>query len=644
MSSFPCLKSPPRAVLALGVLLLSSLAAMAQPATNVAATVLPDTIVTATREETPIDQVPNAVTVIDRPTIEQRQYRSLSDILNDVPGLSVTTNGGFGKGSSVFIRGANANGTLVLIDGLRANDPSASGSTFNFSHLLAETIDRVEVVRGPLSTLYGADAYGGVINVITRKGQGAPSGFATIEGGSFNTLASAAGFQGQVGKFDFNVGASSLNSDGGDVAPRRFRAPSVAAENDAYRNLTFNARLGAAVTENFDVSLFARYVATKSQYDNLQIEDPNSRERTSQFYGRVVGELYLWDGKWKQTFGLGYVRIERHDSDDPDPVNPFPFTLRTENIGRRLKADWQNDIEFSKIYRVSFGIEAEKDWQDSNNDGFRVGSHVGTVGAYMQHHLTLFDSLFLTAAARLDRNSSFGTHPTFSFGAAYLIRATDTKLKASIGSAYRAPDLFQLFGSIPPFFTGNPILKPEKSLGFDAGFEQSIADRRVNFGSTFFWNDIKNLIDSDAFFTTVVNVGRARTYGLESFIAMRPTEWLQLRLNHTWTHTQNLITHQPLARRPKHSINFNATVEPLDKLTLGLTVAWKGAQRDVDPVSFGPTTNRSYTLAALTASYKVLQSVELYGRVENLFDTNQEDPLGFAHPGLAGYAGVRVKY
>lgn len=631
---------------ALRAALLASIVAAAAPLAAQAQTLaaVPETVVTATREDTPLDQVPNAVTVIDRDQIEQHQYRSLSDILNDVPGLTVAASGEFGKGSSVFIRGANANGTLVLIDGLRANDPSASGSTFNFSHLLAEMIDRVEIVRGPLSTLYGADAYGGVINIITRKGHGAPSGFARVEGGSFDTYSAAAGLQGEVGKVNFNIGAAGLTSDGGDVAPKRYRAPGVAAENDPYRNASFNARLGAAVSENFDLSLFARYIATNSQYDNAPYEDPNLRETTSQFFGRAVGELYLMDGRWKQTFGLGYVRIERHDFDDPDALNPFPFARRTENLGRRLKADWQNDLQVSPVYNVTFGLETEKIWQDNNTDGFKVSSDVTTVGAFMQHHLTLFDRLYLTAAARLDRNSAFGTHPTFSLGASYLIPSTDTRLKASIGTAYRAPDLFQLYGQLPPFFAGNPDLKPEKSWGFDFGFEQAVLDKRVSFGSTFFWNDIKDLIDSDPSFTTVINVGRARTYGLENFIAVRPANWLELRLNHTWTHAENLITGQALLRRPRHSLDFIATARPTERLTLGLTANWKGQQHDTDPALFTPTINQSYTLVAVTASYKVTDALEVFGRVENLFDVRYEDPLGFAHPGLAGYAGLRVRY
>jgi vitamin B12 transporter len=643
MPRLVCLNSPLPAVLRL-VVMLGLVAPPFGGSASADPVTFADTVITATRQPSPLDQVANSVTVIDRATIEQRQYRSLSDILADVPGLSVSASGGFGKTASVFIRGANANGTLVLIDGLRANDPSASGSTFNFAHLLADMIDRIEIVRGPLSTLYGADAYGGVINIITRKGSGAPSGFARLEGGSFNTFTVTAGLQGQSGGFNYNVGVSGLTSDGGDVAPARFRAPGVAREDDPYRNVTFNTRLGAALSDNFDLSMFARYLTSKSQYDNAPFEDPNLRELTNQFYGRAVGELYLMDRKWKQTFGIGYVRVERHDNDDPDLLNPFPFALRTQNIGRRLKADWQNDITFSSIYSTTFGIEAEKIWQDNNTDGFKVGSHVQTIGTFMQHHLTLFDRLYLTAAARLDRNSQFGAHPTFSLGAAYLLRDSDTKLKASFGTAYRAPDLFQLYGSIPPFFTGNPSLRPEKSVGFDAGFEQYVAARRVSFGSTFFWNDIRDLIDSSADFSTVVNVGRARTYGLENFIAVQPVTWLQLRLDHTWTHAEDLITHQRLRRRPEHKIDFTANVQPTAELKLGLTVTWNGSQRDIDPALFTDTINRSYTLATLTASYTLHQGVEIYGRVENLFDTGYEDPLGFAHPGIAAYAGMRVRY
>jgi vitamin B12 transporter len=181
-------------------------------------------------------------------------------------------------------------------------------------------------------------------------------------------------------------------------------------------------------------------------------------------------------------------------------------------------------------------------------------------------------------------------------------------------------------------------------VGFDAGFEQHVADRRLSFGATFFWNDIRNLIDSDPLFTTVINIGRARMYGLESFVALQPADWLQLRLDHSWTHTENLITHQPLARRPRHALNFTATVQPTDGLTIGLNLAWKGAQRDLDPALFTPATNPHHTLVALTASYRLLQGVEVYGRIENLFDKAYEDPLGFAHPGLAAYAGLRVRY
>lgn len=641
----------PKSVFVAGVALVAALwqmpAARAQQTAQASsddAVMLPDTVVTATRDATPAERVANSITVVDRKTIEERQYGTVADVLNDVPGLAINQSGDFGKSTSIFVRGTNSNHVLVLIDGLRANDPSTSGGTFNFAHLLADMVERIEIVRGPLSTLYGSDAIGGVINIITRKGSGAPSFTARAEGGSFGTVGGSVTGQGAVGRFNYNVGVSGLSSDGVSVTPQRLRAPGMRAENDGYRNLTFASRLGASLTDNFDVSLFTRYISTYSEYDQSAAEDPNLRENTAQFYGRAVGELWLMDGKWKQTFGLGYVDIARQDLDRPDEFNPFPYSRRTANKGKRLTADWQNDIDVSDIYKLTVGVDGEREWLDNNTDGFRTSSDVSTFGAFVQNRFTLFERLFLTAAARLDHNSAFGTSPTFSFGAAYLIPDTDTKLKASIGTAYKAPSLFQLYGKVPPFFTGNAGLKPEKSTGFDLGFEQNLGGKQLSFGSTFFWNDIRDLIDSDATYTTVINVGHVRTYGLESFIAVRPLEWIQLRVDHTWTHTEDMATGRPLARRPAHKVTGTVDVTATEDLTLGFAVTWNGARPDIDPVTFGRTTNAGYTLATLTADYRVRKGVDIYGKVQNVFDQKYEDPLGYAHPGLAFYGGVRARF
>lgn len=609
-----------------------------------AAVTLPETVVTATRDEEKTERLANSITVVDRVEIEKRQYKTAQDILADAPGLTANQSGAFGKGTSLYIRGTNGDHVVVLIDGLRANDPSASSTAFNFAHLLADSIERVEIVRGPLSTLYGPDAIGGVINIITRKGQGKPSVSASVEGGSFNSLAGSAAVQGAIDKINFNVGIAGFRSDGISVTPKSQRPPGVKGEDDPYRNLTLNARLGMEVTENFELSLFGRYVSSRSQYDNWPGEDPNLRERTEQFYGRALGELHLMEGRWKQSFGLGYVHITRNDNDDPDTLNPFPFTLRTENKGRRLKGDWQNDVQVADFWKLTFGVEGQKEWYDSEVDGLNVSADATTIGAFAQSRFTIMDRLFLTVGARIDHHSDFGTQPTFSAGIAYLHRETDTKLKASIGTAFKAPVLFQLYGQIPGFgFSGNPNLKPEKSVGFDIGFEQGLFNNKVRFGSTFFRNDIRDLIDFNLTFSTLINVDKVRTWGTESFVAVQPFSWLTARLDHTWTRTEDRTTGMELQRRPRHKLTGSIDLTPIEKLTLGLSVTWNDERIDFLP-SFATGPNPSYTVARFTAAYQVTENVQLYGRLENAFDEKYADPAGFAQPGFAAYVGTRVKF
>ncbi len=619
-------------------------AAGAAQAQQTAVVTLPETVVTATRDEEKTERLANSITVVDRQEIERRQYKTVQDILNDVPGLAANQSGPFGKTGALFIRGTNANHTLVLVDGMRANDPGSANGTFNFAHILTDMVERIEVVRGPLSTLYGSDALGGVVNIITRKGSGKPSAALNLEGGSFNTLAGSAAVQGAIERFNFNVGVAGFRTDGISVTPKSQRLPGMKREDDPYRNLTLNARLGMEVTDNFEISLFGRYVSTRSEYDNWPVEDPNMRETSEQFYGRALGELWLMDGRWKQSFGVGYVNVYRRDRDEADTFNPFPFTLDAKRRGERLKGDWQNDVQVSDFWKLTFGVEGEKEWYKSDVDGFKLNADATTIGGFLQNRFTIMDRLFLTLAARLDHHSDFGTHPTFSAGVAYLHRETGTKLKASVGTAFKAPTLDQLYGAIPAFgFSGNPDLDPEKSVGFDVGFEQSLFDGRLQFGSTYFRNWIRNLINFDPTFSTLVNVDRVRSWGLESFVAVQPLPWLQARVDHTWIRTEDRAIGRQLARRPKHKITGAIDITPIEKLTLGFSVTWNDDRTDFLP-AFVTGTNKDYTVARFTASYQMTENLQFYGRLENVFDEKYTDPAGYAQPGFAAYVGTRVTF
>lgn len=596
----------------------------------------PELIVTATRVETPLDQTTNSVTVIKADEIERHQQRTVVDVLRTVPGLSVVQSGPVGNQTSVFIRGANANQTLVLIDGMRANDPSTTNGAFNFAHLLTDNIDRIEVVRGPLSTLYGSDAIGGVINIITRKGAGGPTVTASVEAGSFHTYLGHAGIEGAQGRFNYNVSLVHLDTDSVSSTPARRRGGRD-DESDPYRNTTFSSRLGAAIAANAEVSLFTRYIGTEKAIDGVP-EDPNTRERADQWFNRLVGTVDLFDGTWTQTFGAGFVQIDRRDTDAPDAY--AATSSRTVNKGTRTKFDWQNDIRPTDNLVVTIGAETEEErFQGELVDD----AHARTSGIFLQNSLTAWDRVYLTLGARIDDHDQFGTFDTYRVSAAYLHRETGTKLKAGIGSGFKAPTLFQLFGH-NTFFTGNPDLRPEESVGWEIGVEQSFAEKRVTIGTTYFHNDIKNLIMSDPAFTTNINVGKAVTSGFESFLELRPFAQLTIRVDHTYLRAEDASDGTQLVRRPKHKLGVLADYTPRPEWTVGLGIVYDGTRADFDADSFARIYPGGYTVVRLTSSYALDDTWTLFGRVENALDRRYEEPDGFNQPGIGAFAGVRAQF
>jgi len=600
----------------------------------------PEVVVTATRTEVPIEEVGNSVTVITAEEIARRQQRTIVEVLQSVPGLAVVQSGGPGQFTSVFIRGANANHTLVLVDGLRANDPSTPQGTFNFAHLLPEQVERVEIVRGPQSTLYGSDAIGGVINVITRKGSGKPSLTATAEAGSFNTYNAAVGTQGAIGRFNWNVGVTRLQTGGFSITPSRYRQPGMDDESDPATNLTVVSRLGVDVTDNFEVGLISRFIRSYTEYDG-SYEDPDTREHTHQQYHRLTGVLDLFDGRWRQTFGAGYVHIKRQDTDDPDAFNPF--SSRADVKGERLKFDWQNDIQVTSFYTLTIGAETEEEKFSSTAFGSTSKANERTSGFFLTNQFTILDDLFLSLGGRIDDTDSFGSETTWRIAASYLLRDTGTRFKAAYGTGFKAPTLFQLYGS-NFFFTGNPNLQPETSKGWEAGIEQTVLGGRLSFGATYFANDIDNLIVSTADFSSNENLAKARTRGIEAFIAAAPIDRVKLRLDYTYTEAEDPTTGTALLRRPKHKAGFTADWTATEALTLGMQVVYSGERADISNLTFGRVYPSGYTLATLTAAYRLTEKVELFGRVVNLFDKQYDEPDGFEHARFGAFAGVRTRF
>ena len=606
----------------------------------------PITVIGATRVPTPEDQLGTSVTVITGPEIEQKQQRTLPEVLRDVPGVNVVQAGSPGGFASVFMRGTNANHTKVLIDGIDVSDPSAANGEVDFSQFLASDIDRVEVLRGPQSGLYGSDAIGGVINIITKPGKGPPKATASIEGGSFGTFNQTGGISGSLARFNYNASIAHYRTTNTQVTPSDLVPPGRPINDDFYDNKTYATKFGANLTDNFDVGLVARYVDTdlrSTSDDFVGPEAIRSDNSNHELFTRGTAHLSLFDGLFDQTLGYGYTNYRRRVFDPNDAALAFgndPDFFR----GDRSKVDYQGNVRVMAGQIVTFGAEHER---DTINDSLPVTGANSNNAGFAQLQSSFGERFFNTASVRYDSNSQFGGKATYRIAPAMVVPETDTTFRGSVGTGFKAPTLDQLFDSLPAFgFFANPNLAPETSFGWDAGVEQKLLARRLAFGATYFHNEIKNLIEFtviDPFTSTLVNVGHATTYGVESFVAYKPWDVLSLRADYTFTVARNDDTGSELIRRPKHKASLSATWQVTERASLSATVLYTGTWID-DNRSGSVTGLKSspYTLVNIAGSYDLGHGVTVFARIDNLTDRRYQNPVGFLHQGLGVFGGVKV--
>lgn len=627
-------------LLSLFVLLAMPFAAHGQTETT---PIMPDTVVTADREPTPIDKVTGTITVITREEIERRQLRTVDDVLRSVPGVSVQQSGGIGAQSSVFVRGSNSNHVVVLIDGMNVSDPSTPNGAIDFAHFLTENLDRIEVVRGPMSTLYGSAAIGGVINMVTKAGSGPLNGGVFTELGTRLQTTTGGYVRGSEGKFNYNISATGLYAPGEPVVPARFWTPNGFVENDFYRNINIGSRLGVALSDNAQLSLFTRFIDTQLKFDQVTFNDPNSTEFAQQLFNRLQFDGNFLDGRWKPTVGIGYSSVYRHDQDFPSDQNPFPFSQDAYYNGRRLQADFKNEIVLSDQFNFLGGVDFDQSWLYINADGTQSWGASSQTGMYAQLRGTFFEDLTLSIAGRLDSHNRFGTVTTWRAGATYLVRATDTRFKASYGTAFKAPSLFELYGA-GFFCAGNLNLQPEYSRGYELGVEQGMFNGKVKAGLTYFYNSYSNLIQCPPPFTSLQNVANALSDGIEVFVQVSPYKWLDVFFNYTYTRALDVDLNQPLPRRPEDVFGLRAEVRPWEDVHFGVELNQVSNRHDLDAVTGAPVRPSPYTLIRATAGWAVRKGVELFARAENILDRQYEEPEGFKAPSFQAFFGVKATF
>jgi vitamin B12 transporter len=603
-------------------------------------------IVTATRTPTPQDQLGQSVTVIDAVAIEAGQLRSLPDVLADVPGLNVVQTGALGGQTSVFIRGAKSQHTKVLLDGIDMADPSTPNNTADIGKLLTGDVAGVEVLRGPGSALYGSDAIGGVINVITAGGEGPLRFTASAEGGSFDRFSQLVTASGSQGGLHYALSLDNVHEGDVMVTPLRLTPPGQARTGDFYDGVQASAKLGYDVADNLDVGAVFHYNGGLGKVTNDAFNfgtffyGPSAnrtRNATLQYATRAFVHLVLWNGRFDQTLGLAYSKA---NTSSADPDNGYVLAR-----GDRVKLDWQGNLKITDGQMLVLGAETARDaLHPGIFFGFPSSLSAGTTtnAGFAELESDFGSGLFSSISLRYDDNSRFGGRLTWHAAPSWTIEASGTRLKASFGTGFKAPALQQLYGA----FGGNPLLKPETSTGYDAGIEQSLVGGTVQAGVTGFRNEISNLINNvfSAGTFSNLNIGKARTQGVESFLAWKASPTLSLRADYTYTDAIDAVVHVPLARVPHHKLGASVNWQVMPDLSLVAMLQFIGPQADVDREFGTPVRLDAFTLVNVAAGYRLDDHWTLFGRVENAADEQHESPYGFLRPGIGAFAGIKAGF
>lgn len=614
-----------------GLMLAGGTVGAATSATNAVAQ--EKVVVTATRVEMPLSSVGSAVTVIDSAQLAQRQCASVVQALRTVPGVDVVQNGGPAGKSALFIRGAKPEQTLVLVDGVPVNDPADAGRGAELAQMSVANIERIEVLRGAQSTLYGADAIGGVVNIITKKGQGPAQGEASVEAGSFNTFNEKVEVRGGTPTYNYSAGASRQDSDGISSASER----NGNVEKDGYGRSDVSARLGWTPVEEFEANGLVRWNQAHYNYDGsvdgvLVDTDDEADTESLLLYGE--GKAKLLDGLWRPRIGGSWVSQTR---DDTSSISDSSFDSLLQ------KVEWQNDLYLGKANILTAGLEYQ---QESAETTYEAIGYVDRFDRKTARHqsgyvqdIVMAGPLTTTVGGRLDSYDSFGTETTWRVAPSYDVVATGSRIKGSYGTGYKAPSLFQLYSSY-----GSEDLQPEKSAGWDAGVEQELLGESLVLGATYFENQFKDMIDYDFATFSYGNVSKADARGVETFVTAKPVKDLAVRAAYTYTDTEDKTTGEQLRRRPRNKMSLDASYAFTQKLRGGAGIVYVGDRQDKDFATYSMTTVPGYTLVNLYASYDVYKNVTLFGRLENLFDEQYEEVIGYGTPGRAGYGGVKVTF
>ncbi|WP_243374877.1 TonB-dependent receptor plug domain-containing protein [Microvirga solisilvae] len=625
---------------------------------------LPDFVVTATRSPLAISEAGSAISVITAEDIEKESLKSPAEVLRRVPGVTVTETGGAGATTTVRLRGAESGHTLVLIDGIRVNDPSTDSGEFDFSNLAAVDIERIEVLRGPQSAIYGSDAIGGVINIITRKGKGAPRFSVGVEGGSYGTAAGRAAVSGSTGPVSYAFSTTGFDTSGfsryGYRIGRIEDTLSSPLEKDGAQRVGAAGRVSVAISPDVEFEVGGYMSRNNAAIDNSVssfefLPDGPSKTRQQLYEGHARLTASTFEGILKNTFLVSGSRTDRDYKLIGSYFLPSLYWDEYGYEGGRLSAEYQGDLKLGSFGLLTFGAKTEQETLLSTsrsvlpfptNEIENVDASQNTRSVYALHQFSPIENLHLSLGGRIDDIEDGDSFGTWRATAAYEIPNSGTKLRTSVGTGAKAPTLYQKFDP----FSGTAGLESERSIGFDVGIDQSLADDRVLLSATFFANRFRNLIAygiadtcrPEQTFGCFINVNRARTSGIElsADVDVVPS-WFRMKATYTYLEAFDEETDLRLARRPEHQGRLGFEFTPIQGLSIEPSIVLVGSRFSSpgEVYELAP-----YARFDVYADYKLNDTFSIYARAENLTDADYQEVYDYGTAGRSFYAGLRATW
>lgn len=606
------------ACLPAALLALSSLRAQTEPQQ------LDRYVTIGTRTPAAPQTLGSEVEVISAADLAKRQITGLAGALGGTPGTPLFASGAAGASTSLFLRGANSNQTLFLVDGIRLNDPNTDYQVY-LGGACVGACDSLEVAHGPQSTLYGGEAVGGVVSLRSQRGSGAPSGTVSAEAGSFGTVQGALAAQGAEGKTAWNVSAIGGHTD--NQRPNNFfDSATTALRFD--RTLTDRVAVGSTLRWFHGV-----YGDPGDRYTN----DPDNQDREDNLLATAFTDVKLGDA-WNGHAVLG-GQDRRFVSESPRAGRATQVTV-VKN--RRAVLDAQTTCTGIERNRITGGITAEAN--HTRNTGFGdIDKKQSLFAVFAQDEYSPVDDVYVTGGLRNDDFDTFGRATTGRATAAWLVARRTVKLRTSYGTAFRSPSFLDLYGK-SAFYTGNPNLEPERARGWDAGVDYYLPSQRGTLSATWFDTDFTNLIASTPDFRSEENIQKARTRGAELSAQVSPLAGLEVRLAYTYLEANNLTSGTRLLRRPRHSFSADVWHDFGHGLSGGAGVRFVAHRMDIDAHTFATIAAEDYTVTRLYAAWQATPRLAVKVRLENALDEKYEEVNGYPALGVGAFGGVEWKF